>query len=157
MSEALPQSGRLVAGVHRLPIRVYYEDTDAGGVVYYANYLKFAERARTEMLRCCGIDQDRMRRETGIGLVVRRAAVDFRAPARLDDVLTVTSRLLGHAGAVLDLAQEIARGATPLVRLEIRAACVRTDGRPTRLPPELVAAIALLSPQDSTMVDAHAR
>jgi len=157
VSDAAPPSGSIASGIHSFPLRVYYEDTDAGGIVFYANYLKFAERARTEMLRCCGVDQERLRREAGIGLVVRRAAVDFLAPARLDDELTVATRLLDHAGATLELAQEIARGDTALVRLEIRAACVRADGRPTRLPPALVAAIVHLSPQDSTMVDAHAR
>lgn len=157
MSAELPRMGRIVAGVHQFPLRVYYEDTDAAGVVYYANYLKFAERARTEMLRCCGIDQDRLRREAGLGLVVRRATVDFLQPARLDDDLTVTTRLLWHSGATIEVAQEIARGGATLTRLDIRVACVRTDGRPTRLPPELVGAIAILSRHNSTMVDAHAK
>ena len=157
MSAELPRMGRIVAGAHHCPIRVYYEDTDAAGIVYYANYLKFAERARTEMLRCCGVDQERLRRETGIGLVVRRTMVDFLAPARLDDELTVATRLLAHAGASLEVAQEIARGDAMLARLESRIACVRADGRPTRLPPALAQALATLSRHASTMVDAHAR
>jgi acyl-CoA thioester hydrolase len=157
MTAELPRTGRIVAGVHQCPIRVYYEDTDAAGIVYYANYLKFAERGRTEMLRCCGIDQERLRRETGIGLVVRRTTVDFVLPARLDDELTVTTRLVAHSGAALEVAQEIARGDTMLARLESRIACVRGDGRPTRPPPALAAALATFSRHAATMVDAHAR
>ncbi|HZT50758.1 MAG TPA: tol-pal system-associated acyl-CoA thioesterase [Stellaceae bacterium] len=146
-----------LAGAHRFPLRVYYEDTDAGGIVYYANYLNFAERARTEMLRDAGIEQERLRRDAGIGLVVRRAAIEFLRPARLDDVLTVTTRLAGRIGATLDLAQEIARGDAVLARLDVRVACVRADGRPTRLPQALTDAIATLLGDDSTMVHTHAR
>jgi acyl-CoA thioester hydrolase len=81
------------------PIRVYYEDTDAGGIVFYANYLKYFERARTEWLRACGVDQARLADETGAMFIVRSTALDFRAPARLDDVVTVISRIerLGRA------------------------------------------------------------
>lgn len=75
------------------PVRVYYEDTDAGGIVFYANYLKFFERARTEWLRACGIDQQRVADETGAIFIVRSTALDYRAPARLDDMLTITSRI----------------------------------------------------------------
>ncbi len=149
--------GRIADGVHRFALRVYYEDTDAGGIVYYANYLKFAERARTEMLRCFGLPPERLAREAGVGLVVRRAAVDFLAPARLDDALVVTTRLVAYGGATLDLAQEVWRDRDALVRLDIRIACLGVGGRPTRLPPALVAAIASFSPKESTMVDAHAR
>ena len=157
MNPGLPRDGAVREGGYFYPVRVYYEDTDAGGMVYHANYLKFAERARTEMLRCCGIDQERLRRETGIGLVVRRTTVDFLLPARLDDELTVATRLLAHAGAALEVAQEIARGDTMLARLESRIVCVRGDGRPTRPPPALAAALATFSRHAPTMVDAHAR
>jgi len=111
MSAALPRHGEIAAGCHRCVFRVYYEDTDAGGVVYYANYLKIAERARTEMLRCLGVEQEKLRREAGIGLVVRRCTADFIAPARLDDELTVLTRLAAQGGAALELAQ--AAGAAP--------------------------------------------
>ncbi len=74
------------------PIRVYYEDTDAGGIVFYANYLKFFERARTEWLRACGVEQDRLAEETGALFIVRSTAVDYRAPARLDDLVKIVSR-----------------------------------------------------------------
>src|SRR5579863_7801883 len=81
------------------PIRVYYEDTDAGGIVFYANYLKFFERARTEWLRACGVDQNRLADEADAIFIVRSTAVDYRAPARLDDVVKVVSRIerLGRA------------------------------------------------------------
>jgi acyl-CoA thioester hydrolase len=138
------------------PVRVYYEDTDAGGVVYHANYLKFAERARTEMLRALGIEQERLRQESGVSLVVRRMTVDFLAPARLDDELVVASRLAGLAGASLDLAQEIRRGDEPLVRLDSQIACLGPTGRPTRLPSALRAALAFLD-EPSRMVSAHGR
>ena len=153
----LPREGAVADGAFLYPVRVYYEDTDAAGLVYYANYLKFAERARTEMLRCCGIDQERLRRETGIGFAVRRAAVDFMAPARLDDDLVVLTRVLGQAGAALDVAQEVRREVITLARLECRVACLGANGRPTRLPPAVRAALAVLSRPASTMVDAHAK
>jgi len=156
MTAALPRTGRIIDGVHHFPLRVYYEDTDAAGIVYYANYLKFAERARTEMMRCCGVDQERLRRETGIVLVVRRAIVDFLAPARLDDELVVRTRLVAHAGATLEVAQEVERADRPLVRLENRIACLGAGLRPTRLPPALVAAVAALSQKEPRMDNAHA-
>ncbi|MGH7094988.1 MAG: YbgC/FadM family acyl-CoA thioesterase, partial [Stellaceae bacterium] len=78
------------AAGHRFPVRVYYEDTDAGGVVYHANYLRFAERARTELLRSIGFSHSRSHAESGIRFVVRRCMVEYRAAARLDDALTVT-------------------------------------------------------------------
>lgn len=138
------------------PVRVYYEDTDAGGVVYHANYLKFAERARTEMLREAGIEQEPLRSGSGVVLVVRRMTVDFLAPARLDDELVVASRVVGLAGPSLEIEQEIRRGAEALVRLTSQIACLGPSGRPTRLPSALRAALA--SPDElSRMVSAHGR
>jgi len=156
MTDALTRSGRIEAGVHRFPLRVYYEDTDAARLVYYANYLKFAERARTEMLRCCGIDQERMRRETGAVLVVRRCTVDYLAPARLDDELVVATRLIAHGGASIEVAQDIERDTATLARIVSRIACLGASGRPTRLPPALAALLATL-PNATTTVEPHAR
>ncbi len=85
-------SSRVESGTHRLPIRVYYEDTDAAGIVYYANYLKFAERARTEMLRLAGIDQSEMTTRYGMAFAVRDCTIDFRDPVRLEDLIEVRSR-----------------------------------------------------------------
>ncbi|MDC6130864.1 tol-pal system-associated acyl-CoA thioesterase, partial [Burkholderia gladioli] len=90
----------------RWPVRVYYEDTDAGGIVYYANYLRFFERARTEWLRACGLDQRRLAAETGAMFVVRDTAVDYRAPARLDDPLTIVSRIERFGRASMIFVQE---------------------------------------------------
>ncbi len=130
-------SGHLESGTHHMPIRVYYEDTDAVGIVYYANYLKFAERARTEMLRLAGINQSEMTARYGMAFAVRSCAVDFRAPARLDDLIEVRSRFTELGGATLSGVQTIWRGAEELVRLDMRVACLRENGRPTRIPAPL--------------------
>ncbi len=87
--------------VHRFPVRVYYEDTDAAGIVYYANYLKFAERGRTELMRSLGIDHTRTYADTGIVFTVRRLSVDYRLPGRLDDALTVETRITEIGAATL--------------------------------------------------------
>jgi acyl-CoA thioester hydrolase len=148
--------GSVADGEHVFPIRVYYEDTDAVGIVYHANYLKFAERARTEMMRCLGVEHEAMRRDDGLVLTVRRLTIDYRAPARLDEELSVATRLLSAAGATVTLAQEVRRGDAVLARLELLIACVSTSGRPRRLPPALVAALASVSRKDQPMVSEHA-
>jgi acyl-CoA thioester hydrolase len=137
----LPRSGVIRDGVHFFPIRIYYEDTDAAGLVYYANHLKYAERARTELLRAAGLEQERLRQETGLLFVVRRCTADYRAAARLDEDLVVETRVTGVGAATLDLAQEIRRGDTVLVALAFRIACLGRSGRPQRLPPVLRAAL----------------
>ena len=109
-----------VSGVHVFPIRVYYEDTDALGIVYYVNYLKFAERARTEMLRLHGHDQYDLLAEQGVGFTVRRCEVDYHAPARLDDVLQVHSSLVALRGASLNLNQTLTRSEVLLAQLNLR-------------------------------------
>lgn len=117
-------------------VRVYYEDTDAGGIVYYANYLKFFERARTEWLRSCGLNQDKLAREQDLIFVVRRASLDFLRPARLDDLIDVTVEPLKLARVYLDLAQEARCGTQVLARAEFRVACLnRQDFKPAALPP----------------------
>jgi len=142
-------SGRVESGTHRLPIRVYYEDTDAAGIVYYANYLKFAERARTEMLRLAGINQSEMTTRYGMAFAVRNCTIDFRAPARLDDLIEVRSRFTELAGATLSGVQAIWRDAEELVRLDVRVACLRENGRPTRIPAPLRQALQpFIQPQE---------
>jgi len=117
------------------PVRVYYEDTDAGGVVYYANYLKFFERARTEWLRGFGLNQDKLAQEEGIIFVVRRASLDFARPARLDDMLEVTVEPLKVARVYVDLAQEAHCGTRLLARAEIRVASLdRQRFKPIAMP-----------------------
>lgn len=134
-------SGAIIDGRHVLPVRVYYEDTDAGGLVYHANYLKFAERARTEALRHAGTGQGRMLAETGLGFVVRRMEIDFRAPAMLDDLLQVATRLSDIGGASLRAEQTILRAGATLVHMLLKLACIDRQGRPARMPAGLRAAL----------------
>jgi acyl-CoA thioester hydrolase len=124
------------------PVRVYYEDTDTGGVVYYANYLKFFERARTEWLRSRGLNQDKLAQEHGLIFVVRRAALDFLLPARLDDMLEVTVESLKIGRVYIDLAQEAHCGTRVLARAEIRVACLnQRDFKPCAMPQSLLESI----------------
>ncbi|HEY1999407.1 tol-pal system-associated acyl-CoA thioesterase [Paraburkholderia sp.] len=124
------------------PIRVYYEDTDAGGIVFYANYLKFFERARTEWLRSCGVDQNRVAEETGALFVVRSTAVDYRAPARLDELIKVTSQAVRIGRASVDFAQEAWRDGTLLATGTVRVGCVdRVALRPAPIPAPVLAAL----------------
>ena len=130
-------SGRIENGTHCLPIRVYFEDTDSGGIVYYANYLRYAERARTEMLRLSGINQSEMATRYGMAFAVRDCTIDFRYSARLDDLIEVRSRIVELAGATVSAVQALWRGTEELVRIKVRVACLRGDGRPTRIPAPL--------------------
>lgn len=120
------------------PVRVYYEDTDAGGVVYYANYLRYFERARTEFLRALGFELDALRERLGIVFVVRRVQADYREPARFNDQLLIASRLDEVRRASLGFQQEIVRcGAQrrPLCRARIEIVCVDAGRwRPTGIP-----------------------
>ena len=141
----LPGSGALVAGVHRMPLRIYYEDTDAAGIVYHAAYLQFAERARTEMLRCLGLDHSTLRERFGLSFAVRRCVIDYLAPARLDDVLIVATRLLRQGGASLELEQRVLKAEQLLARLEVRLALLSPALGVARLPRELSAALAALA------------
>jgi acyl-CoA thioester hydrolase len=120
--------------VHRFDLRVYYEDTDLAGIVYYANYLKFIERARSEWVRALGVDQAKMRAEQGLVFAVRRIEADYLAPARFDDVLTVQTAPLGRTGARLILDQAVLRGPQTLFRARVTLVCLDAAGRPARLP-----------------------
>ena len=130
-------SGRMVEGEHVLPIRIYYEDTDTGGIVYHANYLRYAERARTEMLRLVGIEQREVARDLGLFFAVRGFAVDYHKPAVLDDLLEVRSRLTRLGAASLDAVQKVQRSGTALAVMRVRIACIGRDGRPLRIPTDL--------------------
>ncbi len=118
------------------PIRVYYEDTDAGGVVYHANYLKFFERARTEWLRALGFEQDRLKREHGLIFVVHDMAISFRAPARFDQQLAVTCEVLRARGASMEFRQQIhtADHAGLLCEAELTVACIDEQFKPRPVP-----------------------
>lgn len=124
------------------PVRVYWEDTDAGGVVYYANYLKFMERARSEWLRARGFEQDVLRDETGVVFVVRRVEIDYRSPARFNDALDVTVHLREAGRASLVVRQELLRGDVCLAEAVVTLACVdATNFKPVKMPPTLLQAL----------------
>ena len=122
--------------VHELPVRVYYEDTDLAGVVYYANYLRFIERGRSEMLRDLGIDQLAMKAE-GLVFVVRRLTAEYITPARFDDQLVVRTGIDWVKRASAGMRQEIWRGDERLFTAEVTVACMTSEGRPGRLPEEV--------------------
>ncbi|MSO72340.1 MAG: YbgC/FadM family acyl-CoA thioesterase [Rhodospirillaceae bacterium] len=142
-----PTTGLLRGRVHLLPVRVYFEDTDAAGIVYYANYLKFAERGRTEMLRTLGVEQQRLREETGMQFVMREGEVKYRRPARLDDALTVETAVIELGAASVRMRQIIRRNLTQhesatgaeeeVARFTAHVACTGRDGKPMRLPSQL--------------------
>ena len=123
--------------IHIFPLRVYFEDTDSGGIVYYANYLKFAERSRSELLRSVGIESSRLMREENITLTVKTCHVDYQKPAHLDDALEVYSRITKVGGASLHVEQKIKCNGQELVDIQIKLACVVMNGKPARLPNEL--------------------
>ena len=138
-----PSQGLLSAGTHFLSIRVYYEDTDAGGIVYHAAYLRFAERARTEMLRAVGIDLVKLRDEHGLMFVVRKGEVDYERPAKFDDVLIVQSDLIALGGATATIDQRIHRMTDTrelgdkVATFRAHVACVQNSGRVGRLPADV--------------------
>jgi acyl-CoA thioester hydrolase len=127
---------------HLLPVRIYWEDTDAGRIVYHASYLRFMERGRTELLRTAGIHQGTLQAEQGVTFVVRRMVIDFRAPARLDDEVVVETAVATLGGASLTLMQRVTRGGGVLVEAEVSCAVLGAGGRPVRLPPALRALLA---------------
>ena len=136
--------------VHRHPARVYYEDTDAGGIVYHANYLNFAERGRTEALRDLGVPHAEMSALHGLFFMVRRIKVDYLAPARLDDSLVVETTTLAVGGATVELRQDVVRAGDGLLlaRLELQLVCGRiSDQRPARIPPRWREAMLRLRPE----------
>jgi acyl-CoA thioester hydrolase len=125
-----------------IPIRVYYEDTDAAGVVYYANYLRFMERARTEWLRMLGFEQDELSRDDGVVFAVRTANVEFLKPARFNELLQATVAVPQRGRASLTFAQEIRRGAEALCRAEVRIACIKlADFSPCPIPARVAARV----------------
>ena len=125
-----------------VPVRVYYEDTDAGGVVYYANYLRFLERGRTEFMRALGYDLGVLARDPGILFVVAGVEVDYRRPARHDDLLAVSVAVAERGRAGMTFAQQVRRGTELLVEAKVRGACVdAVSFRPKALPDEIAARI----------------
>jgi acyl-CoA thioester hydrolase len=144
-----PTSGRILDGVHILPLRIYYEDTDAAGIVYYANWLRFLERGRTELLRLLGQEHSALREESGVHWVVRRCAIDYLKPARLDETIEIVTSCGALRGASLDMLQHARRGEDILVRAELVVACMAPTGRPGRLPPLVRTALASVTAGES--------
>jgi acyl-CoA thioester hydrolase len=138
-------TGAITQGIHRLSVRVYYEDTDFSGFVYHANYLKFCERARSDFLRVLGVDQNVMIAD-GAAFVVRRMSCDFLRPARFDDVLSVETTPGEAAGARFNVKQRVLRGDAVLFTADVTAVLIDGRGRPKRLTAELLAALARVSP-----------
>ena len=123
------------ATVFRWPVRVSYEDTDAAGVVYYATYLKFLERARTEWLRATGFEQTALRDELGVVFVVRSLAIEYAVAAQFNDALEVTVAVRAMHGSVLELVQTVCRDGATLVTASVKIACVNTPTfKPVRIP-----------------------
>ncbi|MBP2548601.1 acyl-CoA thioester hydrolase [Neorhizobium galegae] len=135
-------AGELIEGAHRLVQRVYYEDTDFSGLVYHARYLHFLERGRTDYLRCLGCEQSALLSvdDEGLVFVVHRMEIDFKAPARMDDVLVIHTRTEKAGGAKMVLVQEIRRGDTLLIAARVIIAVINRVGRPRRLPDSLAEA-----------------
>lgn len=135
--------GTIEDGVHVFRVRIYYEDTDAGGVVYYANYLRYSERARSDFMTALGVGQAKLAVDEGVVFVVRECAVRYLRSAHLDDTVTVRTTVRAIGGATVDLAHEFLRGDECLTEMNVRVACVR-GGRPTRLPTAIRAAFERL-------------
>jgi len=119
---------------HQFEVRVYYEDTDLAGIVYYANYLKFIERARTEYVRALGVDQKELRTKEGIVFAVRRVEADYLSPARFDDVLRVETAPIAVSGARIILKQSVKRGEVLLFSADVTLVALDGTGRAARLP-----------------------
>ena len=137
-------TGTITNGLHQLPIRVYYEDTDFSGYVYHANYLKFCERARSDFLRVLGVNQNSMFAE-GAAFVVRRMNCDFLRPAKFDDILTVESSPGEAKGARFEIRQQVLRGNEVLFTADVTAVLIDRNGRPRRLSPAVLEALSSTS------------
>jgi acyl-CoA thioester hydrolase len=149
-SELTPPGGRLVGTTHFFPVRVYYEDTDLSGIVYHANYLKWFERARSDLLRLIGIDQ-RAALEAGEGAyAVADLSIRYAAPARLDDAVVIASRPIELRAASCRLHQQAWRGETLLAEAHLRVGFVGADGRARRQPDAWRKAFATLMSENET-------
>lgn len=130
-------SGHLEDGRHFISFRVFYEDTDAGGIIYHANYFRFAERARGELLRIIGFEQRLLREEHGIVFVMRRAEIEYFKPAALDDVITLETHLQALGRTSMTMLQEVRRGDELLSAITVVMVAVSTEFKPVRIPAPL--------------------
>ena len=122
---------------HKVDFRIYYEDTDAGGVVYYANYLKFAERARTELLRSKGINQTKLAESQGILFVVKSVNMELKLPARLDDIITIKTEVEEISGARINMKQTLVKSSQDIAFIDVKVVCINKNFRPQRIPEEI--------------------
>ena len=122
---------------HQFPVRVYYEDTDLAGIVYYANYLKFIERGRSEWVRSIGINQDHMKQDAGLIFVVRRVEADYLTPARYDDELIVETEVMQVGRTFVEVNQKVVRGSDICFAAVVKIVLINDAGRPARIPAEL--------------------
>lgn len=122
---------------HQHTLRVYYEDTDMAGIVYYANYLKFIERGRSEWVRDIGVDQNALKAEHGLVFAVRRLSAEYISPARLEDLLVVHTDLAALRGASFVMEQEVRRGEQTLFTARVEVVVMSVAGRPSRLPADI--------------------
>jgi acyl-CoA thioester hydrolase len=135
-----PSAGAFHGREHRLPVRVYYEDTDFTGVVYHANYLRYFERGRSDFLRLAGSAHvDLLGVESPIAFVVTRMEIDFQRPARIDDALVVSTTYDAVRGARFSISQRLTRGEEPIAAAQVSVASIDLSGRPRRPPPDLMA------------------
>lgn len=145
MSELWPDiAGRVEGAAHVLPVRIYFEDTDFTGVVYYANYLKFAERGRSDFLRLLGVHHTELAADNK-AFAVHHIEADYRRPARIDDIVHVTTRLAEMRGARFVLEQTITRGDETLFTARITAVLLSLEGRPQRIPADMMAKFEKIS------------
>jgi acyl-CoA thioester hydrolase len=135
MTEA--EGGRLVGQTHHFPVRVYFADTDAAGMVYYANYFRFAERARTEMMRQAGFDHNELYKRLGLLLGVYACDARYVRPAWLDDVIEVRTQVIEVGGASMRLRQDMWREEEEIARLGVRLVCIGSNGKATLLPDDV--------------------
>jgi len=151
MNEKAGQGRQVAATGGLFHCRVYYEDTDLAGVVYYANYLKFIERARSEWVRGLGIDQTRLKAERGIVFAVSRIVADYLTPARFDDALTITTAPEALSGVRIVLDQQVLRAQTLCFRASVTLVALGASGAPQRLPAEFRRHFGASLPQKTPM------
>ena len=137
----IPSAGYFRGRLHILPVRIYYEDTDFSGMVYHANYLRYFERGRSDVLRLLGVAHTELAaRPEPLAFTVRRIEVEYLSPARIDDALEVRSEWHEAKGARFRVRQEVYRGEERLASAKLEVACIGLDGRPRRIPQDLIAA-----------------
>ncbi|MGB0921592.1 MAG: YbgC/FadM family acyl-CoA thioesterase [Alphaproteobacteria bacterium] len=135
MADATALTGSLKDGIHILPVRIYFEDTDLSGIVYHANYLRYAERGRSDYLRAIGVDHTKLlASETPVYWTLHHIEIDFKRPARIDDLIEVHTVAASLTGARLLMVQSIRRGGQELARVRVNAACISPEGKVRRIP-----------------------